>query len=426
MYDEHYLEFCLVFSRLTMEAGKQQVKPIMAANLPEIQPAFKDLDIGQLGKTLTVGNLLDWQRTVVQAVENAKSGGTPISLIPVTTTFQPANMVKPFITQKATIQAVPAAGIATSVPVIKATNAERVIVPESKPFTSMLSSNYSGSMLSSGTVLNSMLNSLIQPSGTNSEEAPTKSPNSSQGQSMAISRSPAVLKYPVVSSTSSQQVTNNITTPIEAPTTSNEATQNISPPPPSKSLFKLSGRTLVTILPSGSGEGKSNTSHKVFGDDAFTPIDSFGAGAFEAGSPSSEDAKTTEKITLSPKEVSCGRSRNESAESNTNKNNNNSTPSQSVKVKQENGSGDYSGNTTSSKKGKTSSRGRNIKNTGVVYTETSDFEDDDVFLHNSSYKQKSSKSKRSRQTITTTTIAIANNDASESDQEGMQANMQLC
>ena len=172
-------------------------------------------------------------------------------------------------------------------------------------------------------------------------------------------------------------------------------------------------------MPSGSGEGKSNSSHKVFGDDAFTPIDSFGAGAFEAGSPSSGDAKVTEKITSSPKGASCGRSRNESAESNTNKNNNNSTPSQSVKVKQENGSADYSGNTaSSSKKGKTSSRGRNIKNTGVVYTEVSDFEDDDVFLQNSSYKQKSSKSKRSRQTATATNTA--NNDASESDQEGMQ------
>lgn len=398
-----------------MEAGKQQTRP-----LPEIQPAFRNLDIGQLvqGKTLTVGNLLDWQRTVIQAVESGKTGGAPISLIPVTTTFQPPNVIKPIVPQKATIQTgPPPLGMATSVPVIKATHTDRVTVPESKPLTSVINNNFSGQNV----VLNSMIHSVtsfMQSSGARNEEAPTRSPTSPQGLSMVVSKSPAIVKQPLIVSTSSQQVTSNVSAAAEAPTTSTELT---SPAPPSKSsLFKLSGRTLVTILPSGSGEGKNSSSHKVFGDDAFTPIDSFGAGAFEAGSPSSGDAKVTERITLSPKGASRSRARNESTESNTNKNNNNSTPSHSVKVKQENDSGENSGTTAStSKKGKTSSRGRNIKNTGVVYTETSDFEDDDVFLHSVCKQQKSSKSKRSARQTATITPATTN-DASESDQESMQ------
>ena len=384
-----------------MEAGKQQVKPIA-----EIQPAFRDLDIGQLvqGKTLTVGNLLDWQRTVVQAVENAKSGGAPISLIPVTTTF---NMIKPIVQQKA---AAVQTGVVTSVPVIKA---DRITVPECKPLTSVISNSYAGQSMT-GTVLNSMIHSvtsLMHQSGVRNEEAPARSPTSPHGLSMVMSKSPAVLKQPVV------QVTGNVTAATDAPTTS-EATQNVSPAP-SKSLFKLSGRTLVTILPSGSGEGKNNSSHKIFGDDAFTPIDSFGAGAFEAGSPTSGEAKMTEKITVSPKGASSNRVRTESTESNTNKNNNNSAHSHSVKVKRENDYKDNNGTTAStSKKGKTSSRGRNIKSTAVTYAETSDYEDDDVFVHNTC-RQKSSKSKRAaRQTATTTTTP--NNYANESDQDGMQ------
>ena len=399
-----------------MEAGKQEVKPIA-----EIQPAFRNLDIGQLvqGKTLTVGNLLDWQRTVIQAVENAKSGGAPISLIPVTTTFQPANVIKPIVQQRpTTVQTGPAVGIVTSVPVIKATNAERMAVPESRPLTSMVNNSFTGQSMA-GSVLNSMIHSvtsLMHPSGVKSEEPPAKSPTSPHGLSMVMSKSPTVLKQSVVPSSTNQQVTSNVTAATDALTTSAEATQNASPTP-SKSLFKLSGRTLVTILPSGSGEGKNNSSHKIFGDDTFTPIDSFGAGAFEAGSPTSGDAKLTEKITMSPKG---NRVRNESTESNTNKNNNNSTLSQSVKVKRESNYGG-NGSTTgsSSKKGKTSSRGRNIKRSAAVYSETFDYEDDDVFLHSTYKQQKPSKSKRTaRQTATTTTTT--NNDAGESDQEGMQ------
>lgn len=393
-----------------METSKQQTRPPA-----EIQPAFRNLDIGQLvqGKTLTVGNLLDWQRTVIQAVENAKSGGAPISLIPVTTTFQPANAMKPIAPLKVPAQTGPPMGT-TSVPVIKATNSERITVPESKPLTTVINNNFSGQNMT-GTVLNSMMHSVTslmqQPS-----ETPAKSPTSPQGLSMIVSsKLPAVVKQPPVVSTSNQQVTTNVT---DTPIASTELTQNASPAPSKSSLFKLSGRTLVTILPSGSGEGKNNSSHKVFGDDAFTPIDSFGAGAFEAGSPSSGDAKVTEKITLSPKEsVPCSRARNESTESNSNKNNNNSTPSQSVKVKQENDSVDCSGAPSTSKKGKISSRGRNIKNTAVVYTETSDYEDDDVFLHTTYKQQKSSKSKRSARHTATTTATAATNDASESDQE---------
>ena len=404
-----------------MEAG-QQAKPIA-----EIQPTFRNLDIGQLvqGKTLTVGNLLDWQRTVIQGLENAKSGGAPISLIPVTTTFQPANVMRPIAPQiVTTVQSGPAVGIATSVPVIRATNAERMAVPESRPLTSMVSGSFAGQNMS-GSVLNSMMHSvtsLMHPSGVRNEEAQARSPTSPHGLSVVVSKSSTVSKQPVVPSSINQQVTSNVTAATDAPTTSTEATQNASPAPPSKSLFKLSGRTLVTILPSGSGEGKNSSSHKIFGDDAFTPIDSYGAGAFEAGSPTSGDVKMTEKITLSPKGTSSNRVRNESTESNTNKNNNNSTASQSVKVKRESDYGNHGGTTPpSSKKGKTSSRGRNIKNTAVVYTETSDYDDDDVFIHSTCRQQKSSKSKRSaRQTATITTTATNNNDVGESDQESMQ------
>ena len=266
-----------------MEAGKQQVKPIT-----EIQPAFRDLDIGQLvqGKTLTVGNLLDWQRTVVQTVENAKSGGAPISLIPVTTTF---NMIKPIVQQKvATVQT----GVATSMPVIKA---DRTAVLDSKPLTGVVNNSFAGQNMI-GTVLNSMIHSvtsLTHQSGVKNEEASAKSPTSPQAVSVVMSKSPAVLKQPVIPCTS----TGNVTAATDAPTTSTEGTQNVSPVP-SKSLFKLSGRTLVTILPSGSGEGKNSSSHKIFGNNTFTPINSFGIGAFEAGSPTSGDTKMTEKITL--------------------------------------------------------------------------------------------------------------------------------
>lgn len=413
----HYLEFCLLLFRFVMDAGKQQVKPIA-----EIQPAFRNLDIGQLvqGKTLTVGNLLDWQRTVIQAVESAKSGGAPISLIPVTTTFQPASVVKPFVPQKTAIQTGPAVGIATSVPVIRATSAERITIPENKSIGSVLSNSLTNQNVT-GTVLNSMIHSvtsLIQPPGAKNEDPMANSPLSSQGLPLTTPKPLVMLKQPVGTSTSNQQVNNSYAGTTEVPVMSPETTtQNTSPAPPSKSMFKLSGRTLVTILPSGNGEGQNNSSHKVFGDDAFTPIDSYGAGAFEAGSPSSGDAKMNEKI-VSPKGVSCNRARNPSTESNANKNNNNSTPSQSVnKVKQGNESEDSSGNTAgSSKKGKTSSRGRNIKNS-TLYTETSDYEDDDVFLH-STHKQKSSKSKRSARQ-TTTASSLPNNDANESDQESM-------
>ena len=395
-----------------MEAGKQQ-----ARQLPEIQPAFRNLDIGQLvqGKTLTVGNLLDWQRTVI----HAKTGGAPISLIPVTTTFQPPNMIKPIAPLKSTVQTGPPAGMPTSVPMIRPTSTERIAVPENKP---LISNNFSGQNMT-GSVLNSMIHTVTSLMQSRGEEGPVKSPTSPQNLPVVVSsKSPAILKQPLVpssSSSSSQQVTSNVTNATDMPIASVEGTQSTSPAPSKSSLFKLSGRTLVTILPSGGGEGKSNSSHKVFGDDAFTPIDSYGAGAFEAGSPSSGDAKTTEKIT-SPKGPSGGRARNESTESNTNKNNNNSAHGQSVTVKQENDSGDNSTATAStSKKGKISSRGRNIKNTGYVYAEMSDYEDDDVFLHNTSKQHKSSKSKRSaRQTAAATANATTTNDAGESDLEG--------
>ena len=383
-----------------MEASKQHTKPIA-----EIQPALKSLDIGQLvhaqGKTLTVGNLLDWQRTVIQNLENAKSG-TPISLIPVTTTFQPQNLIRPIMPQKATtIQTGSAVGLVTSVPVIKASNAERMAVPESKP---LMSNNFA-----SQNMLNTMIHSVTSMMQS-SVEAPVKSPVSLHGSSMLKSKPSTVVKQPGMPS--SQQVTSNVAAVTDAQTTSVET----SPAPSNKSLFKLSGRTLVTILPSGSGESKNSSSHKVFGDDGFTPIDSFGAGTFEAGSPTSGDAKITEKIALSPKGPSSSRARNESTESNTNKNNNNSAASQSVKVKRESDFGDSG--PSSSKKGKMSSRGRNIKSNTVVYTETSDYEDDDVFLH-STYKQPKSKPKRSRQSTTNTTTTATNN-VSGSDQDGMQ------
>lgn len=428
MDGEHYLEFILVFFRFTMEAGKQQAKPMTKIQpVTEIQPPFRNLDIGQLvqGKTLTVGNLLDWQRTVIQAVESAKSGSAPISLVPVTTTFQPATMIKPVVQQKVTVQTGPAIGIATSVPVIRAVSTERMTVPDSKPLTSVISNNFSGQNMT-GSVLNSMIHSvtsLMHSSGAKNEELLPKSPTSPQAIPMTVSRSPAILNQSTIPSVNTQQVTSSVNTPTEVPTTFTEAAQISSPTPPSKSLFKLSGRTLVTILPSGSGESKNNSSHKVFGEDTFTPIDSYGAGAFEAGSPTSGDAKMTEKVTTSPKGSSSGRARNESTESNTNKNNNNSTPTHSVKVKQENDSGDSSSATAStSKKGKTSSRGRNIKNTAIVYAESSDNEDDDVFLHTTS-KPKHSKSKRSAYKTTNNTFTTAtNNDATESDQESMQCN----
>ena len=396
-----------------MEAGKQQTR-----QLPEIQPAFRNLDIGQLvqGKTLTVGNLLDWQRTVI----HAKTGGAPISLIPVTTTFQPPTMIKPVAPVKSAVQTLPTAGIPTSVPIIRPTSTERIVVPENKPLTSMISNNFPGQNMT-GSVLNSMIHTVTSLMQSRNEETPVKSPTSPPTLPVIVSsKSPAVLKQPLVQSSSSsgQQVTSTITNTTDAPTASTEGGQNTSPAPSKSSLFKLSGRTLVTILPSGSGEGKGNSSHKVFGDDTFTPIDSYGAGAFEAGSPSSGDAKMTEKIT-SPKGPSEGRARSESTESNANKNNNNSAHGHSVKVKQENDSGDNGAATaSSSKKGKTSSRGRNIKNTGLVYTETSDYEDDDVFYN--AYKQhKPSKSKRSaRQTAATTTNATTSNDATELDMEG--------
>ena len=384
-----------------MEAGKQQAA--------EIQPALKNLDIGQLvhaqGKTLTVGNLLDWQRTVIQNLENAKSG-TPISLIPVTTTFQPQNLIRPIMPQKATtIQTGSAVGLVTSMPVIKASNTERIVVPESKP---LMSNNFT-----SQNMLNSMIHSVTSMMQS-SVEAPVKSPISSHSSSMLKSKPSTVVKQPGMPSSISQQVTSNVTAVTDAQTTSVET----SPVPPSnKSMFKLSGRTLVTILPSGSGEGKNSSSHKVFGDDGFMPIDTFGAGAFEAGSPTSGDAKITEKIALSPKDPSSNRARNESTESNTNKNNNNSAASQSVKVKRESDYGDST--PSSSKKGKTSSRGRNIKSNAVVYAETSDYEDDDVFLH-TTYKQQKAKSKRSRQSTTTTTTTTTSNEVSGSDQDGMQ------
>ena len=397
-----------------MEAGKQQTR-----QLPEIQPAFRNLDIGQLvqGKTLTVGNLLDWQRTVI----HAKTGGAPISLIPVTTTFQPPTMIKPVAPVKSAVQTGPTAGIITSVPMIRPTSTERIAVPENKPLTSMINSNFSGQNMT-GSVLNSMIHTVTSLMQSRSEETPVKSPTSPSTLPVIVSsKSPAILKQPLVqsSSSSSQQVTSNVTNAIDTPTASTEGTQNTSPAPSKSSLFKLSGRTLVTILPSGSGEGKGNSSHKVFGDDTFTPIDSYGAGAFEAGSPSSGDAKMTEKIT-SPKGPS-GRARTDSTESNANKNNNNSAAhGQSVKVKQENDSGDNGAATAStSKKGKTSSRGRSIKNTGLVYTETSDYEDDDVFLHNTYKQHKPSKSKRSaRQTAAATTNITTSNDATESDLDG--------
>ena len=457
-----------------MEAGKQQAKPT-TSNLPEIQPAFKNLDIAQLmqGKTLTVGNLLEWQRSVIQAVENAKSNSV-ISIIPatsVTPVTQPPKITKapttrsdtavsiaensfagfknvqqyiqqcnndiPFQSDATIKKYVPTprpikASTSNALPVSEApsqlgsttkvatsvirggtTNAEKPAVPL-VPNVQIPVSLANQAMLSS---MISIASSLVHSAVNNNEEAaaakptenvvrmkspeiirmrspelvPVKSPESAPAKSpeLAPSLSQIVAAKQATGTipSTSQTTTNTAATTTTAAADTSQSDVQQTPPKP---LFNLSGRTLVTVLPRGSGDSKTTSSHKVFADDTFQPLDSFTVNTSEMGSP---PAASSAAVVAADKAVPKPTSKNTSSDSsNVNKNNNNSA---SVIVKQEVESvyNEDSARPVRKNKGKMSSRGRVIKTGAAVYAENSDFEDDDVFVNN--YKQKSSgKSKR--------------------------------
>jgi len=452
-----------------MEAGKQHAKPT-TSNLPEIQPAFKNLDIAQLmqGKTLTVGNLLEWQRSVIQAVENAKSNSV-ISIVPATSVtpvtqpakitkaptphadtavaiaensfagfknvqqyiqqcnndipFQSDAMIKKYVPtprpiKVSTSNALPVSEapsqlgsstkVATSVIRGGTTSTEKPAVPL-VPNVQIPVSLANQAMLSS---MISIASSLVHSAVNNNEEAaaakPTENVVRMKSPEIIRMRSPELVpakspesapaKSPELAPSLSQivaakQVTGTIpstsqTTTNTATTAAADASQSDVQQTPPKPLFNLSGRTLVTVLPRGSGDSKTTSSHKVFADDTFQPLDSFTVNTSEMGSPpaaSSAAAVAADKAV--PKPTS-----KKSDSSNVNKNNNNSA---SVIVKQEVESvyTEDSARPVRKNKGKMSSRGRVIKTGATIYAENSDFEDDDVFVNN--YKQKSSgKSKR--------------------------------
>ena len=473
-----------------MEAGKQHANPT-PSNLPEIQPAFKNLDIAQLmqGKTLTVGNLLEWQRSVIQAVENAKSNSV-ISIVPATsatpasqpaakvtraptsrtdtavaiaensfagfknvqqyiqqcnsdTPFQSDAMVKKYVPTLKPIKAstnntLPVCETtsqlgsstkvaSTSVPVIRGgtSSTERPavpLVPNVQIPVSLANQAVLNSMLS---MASSLLQSTVNNTTVNNNEEATlakstenvvrmKSPEIVRVKSPEIIRMRSPEMVPVKSPESApakspdlapslsqivaaKQATGNIpytnhtttNTIVTTTTAAAESSQSDVQTPP-KPMFNLSGRTLVTVLPRGSGDGKTTSSHKVFADDTFQPLDSFTVNTSEMGSPPAAD-----KAVLSPTPSTGQKTDSSSSDtSNVNKNNNNSAP---VNVKQEVESVYTEDNSTRpvrKNKGKMSSRGRVIKTGAMVYTENSDYEDDDVFVNNS-YKHKSSgKSKR--------------------------------
>ena len=456
-----------------MEAGKQQAKPAIS-NLPEIQPAFKNLDIAQImqGKTLTVGNLLEWQRSVIQAVENAKSNAV-ISIVPATSVtpvtqppkvtraptsrtdtavaiaensfagfknvqqyiqqcnsdipFQSEAFVKKYVptqktikvstsnipsTSEVTSQPSTSTKMATTVPVIRGGNSSTEkppvpLVPNVQIPVSLANQAMLSSMIS---MIQSTINSNEEAAPARStdsvvrvkspevikikspeivplkspETAPAKSPDLSHSLSQKVVAKQATVTIPSTNQTTSTTV---VTTTTAAAETSQSSTQQTPPKP----LFKLSGRTLVTILPpGGSGDGKTTSSHKVFADDSFQPLDSFTINTSEVGNPPATAA--ADKAVLSPKPSTSKKTDSSSSDtSNVNKNNNNSAV---VNIKQEVESV-YSEEIRPPKKNKSkmSSRGRVIK-TGTMYAENSDYEDDDVFLHNSCKHKSSAKSKR--------------------------------